>query len=353
MRHLFVLALFIESSFVSGSLRGAPASDVLRELATIEGSFSGECTVANFIDAVGTKAKLAGLLNVDESDLQSALDDKCENALNPTVDLSKTLEKGPQFLKNFLDGGTTWNVNYEEDGEYVLSTDAAIIPSVYNDNLKSTVFGSPDEGTSETYPRYFSNFFVGEKECPLGVIECCYTDTRGDVEIVDNAEMCALDLSHAAKSNHIKKNSFTLYQAKSTDQTYCSGFAYEKGSFAESVKYNTFFHMAMMTNLYEKGYVKNIPGAPMCGCIEKMPITDNAACVKVQEGYTIDSDGNVSVNLSWAECGKNLREYYLSLEGMDATQKHFLKEKIVPTGTCANAAINFMNDLMWVPKSSS
>ena len=85
MKHFFALAIFIESSFVSGSLRGAPASDVLRELATIEGTVSGECTVANFIDAVGTKAKLLDLLNVAESDLQSSLDAKCENALNPTV----------------------------------------------------------------------------------------------------------------------------------------------------------------------------------------------------------------------------------------------------------------------------
>ena len=61
-------------------------------------------------------------------------------------DLSDTIGKGPQFLKNFLDGGTTWNDNYEANGYYKLSKDAAVIGTV---DATSTVFSTPDGGTEE------------------------------------------------------------------------------------------------------------------------------------------------------------------------------------------------------------
>lgn len=314
-----------------------------------------DCSVANFEPAVGGTGSLADILNVVNNDaiIQQELDRLCEIALTTTIDLSETLGKGPQFLKNFLDGGTTWNDNYESLGEgglYSLATDAAIIPSVYYDSAKTTVFGTPDGGTSEYYDRYFSNFYAGEQECQLGVIECCYTSSRksgtGSTSFVDNAEMCALDLTPAAKSNHIKSRSFTYFDTQSTDETYCSGFAYEKDSFDESMKYNTLFHMVMMTNLFENGYVKNIPGAPLCGCVEQMPIVDNAACVKTIEGYKIDTNGEASVDIRWGDCGTDLASYYGTLEGRSELKKHFVKSKIVGAGNCEAASLSFMNDQM-------
>merc|ERR1740124_1193147 len=115
----------------------------------------------------------------------------------------------------------------------------------------------------------------------------------------------------------IHANSITYFKTQESDNTHCSGFAYEKNSFQDTVKYNTLFHMAMMTNLYKKGYVKNIPGAPLCGCVEQMPVIDGAACVKAIEGYKIDSEGNVSVNISWEDCGMDLAAYYDTLDKSD------------------------------------
>jgi hypothetical protein len=265
-------------------------------------------------------------------------------------DLSDAIGKGPQFLKNFLDGGTTWNDNYEANGKYVLSEDAEVIETVYSSNdAKTSVFASPDGGTSEHYPRYFSNFYRGEQECRLGVIECCYTSSRKASEpFSGNADICALDMTAAKKSNHIKAKSMTIYDTKSsTQQAYCTGFAYENGSFGDAVKYNTLFHMAMKTNLYDKGLVKNIPGAPLCGCAEQMPIVDNAECVMAVEGYTIDSDGNVGVSISWDACGSDLATYYDSLNRAE-TEKYFVHSQIVESGQCAAAAKSFLNDQMLV-----
>jgi len=105
--------------------------------------------------------------------------------------------------------------------------------------------------------------------------------------------------------------------------------------------------MAMMTNLYKKGYVKNIPGAPLCGCVEQMPVIDGAACVKAIEGYKFDSKGNVSVQISWEDCGMDLAAYYDTLDKSDM-EKFFVKSKIVEHGTCAKASKSFMNEHMLV-----
>jgi len=362
MNRLTILLLPASISMVSGSgsIRGQPTTDNLHSGRRLQDRFEidGKCTVANFAASVGGQAALATLLNVanNVNTIQEKLNAKCSLALQPSLDLSDVIGKGPQFLKNFLDGGTTWNDNYESDGNYVLSEDAAIIPTMYETQAKHTVFSSPDGGTKEIYDQYFSNFFNGDKECRLGVIECCYTasrspDTSTIPGLVNNAEMCALDLTLSAKSNHIQspdfRPSFTYYGTKDQDDSYCSGFAYDEGSFGDAVKYNTLFHMAMMTNLFEKNYVKNIPGAPMCGCVEQMPVVDNAACVKEKEGYTIDSSGVIGVAISWEDCGMDLYSYYNSLEGKGKMEKFFVKEKIVGEGQCEAAAISFMNEKMY------
>ncbi len=266
-------------------------------------------------------------------------------------DLSDTLGKGPQYLKNFLDGGTTWNDNYEtDDGKYNLYDDTAIIREVHENTLRNTIFGAPDGGTSAHYPQYFSNFFRGDQECPMGVIECCYTASRGDTPLEGNSEMCALDMTGAAKSNHIKSQSYTFYDTQPSNEMYCTGFAYEKDSVEDAVKYNTLFHLAMKQNLHDKGLVRNIPGAPMCGCVEQMPIVDNADCVKPNVQYTMDDNGDVGVDITWESCGTDLYSYYEGLSGRNDIEKYFVKSKIVGKDQCASAATAFMNDMMLVPK---
>lgn len=350
MRGLVKTTLFMSicMTATASRLRGR---DNHRQLSTVT-IVDGKCTLNNFEKAVGGRAKLADLLGVENvpQSIRDELDRRCKIALEPKMDLSDTLGMGPQYLKNFLDGGTTWNDNYENDnGEYLLRADTDIINSVYQESAKNVVFATPDGGTSEHYPQYFSNFFRGDQECPLGVIECCYTASRGDVALPGNAEMCALDMTGAAKSNHIKSQSYTFFDTQPSNEMYCSGFAYEKESFGDAVKYNTLFHMAMKKNLRDNGLVKNIPGAPLCGCVEQMPIVDNADCVKAMDGYTIDGNGNIGVNIRWRDCGMDLYSYYEGLSGRNNIEKYFVKSKVVGKGQCLSAALSFMNDRMLVP----
>lgn len=334
---LFIYTLgFAEAKLRGSSSSTDNSSSSKRKLAT---SISGACTVDNFSSKIaGGKSQLATYLGTgtNTATMQAALDVKCADALKGTVDLSDITGKGPQFLKNFFDGGSAWNDNPSED-----------LSSINTIGYSTSVFSAPDGGTSAHYPQYFSNFYLGDLECPLGAIECCYTDTRSS-SFSGNADMCALDMAGAAKSNHIKDSSMTYFDTNSARQAKCTGFAYEKGSFGDAVKYNTLFHMAMKTNLYNDGYVKNIPGAPMCGCVEQMPIVDKVDCIEPVEGYSIDSNGNVGVEMSWKSCTHtSLKTHYNTLN-KTGMEKYFFNKKVVDQGQCAAAAASFMNDQMLV-----
>merc|ERR1712025_1438081 len=64
----------------------------------------------------------------------------------------------------------------------------------------------------------------------------------------------------------------------------------------------------------------------------------------------MDNDGNVSIDVSWEDCGTDLASYYETLEGRSKVEKYLVKEKIVGVGNCAAASESFMNDQMLVPK---
>lgn len=367
------LSILLAVNSVSALRGGSTRNRKMQETAappTARNLSSGlDCTVDAFVGSVGSLADLAALLGTeeDETSIQEELDSRCEAARTPTIDLSDTTTKGPQFLKNFIDGGTTWNDNYENDyGYYNLATDAAIIPAVYGQSATTQVFTAPNGGADDEYSGYFSNFYTGTltdettdavypRECRSGAMACCYTGNRTPGStFVGNAEMCALDMTPARQSNHINRAAFTYYDTQADDDVYCTGFAYDEGSFGDDVKYNTLFHMAMMTNLYTDGYVKNIPGAPMCGCVEQMPIISHAKCTEAVEGYSIDATtGEVSVSISWADCG-DLAAYYDNLPHKSPIEKDYIKSRIVGSGAneCEEAGLSFMNDRMYVPIES-
>ena len=166
-----------------------------------------------------------------------------------------------------------------------------------------------------------------------------------------NAEMCAHDMTLSAQSNHIHMTSWAVYDAPG-EQAYCSGFAYEEGSFGDAVKYNTLFHMAMKTNLIEHDLVQEIPGAPMCGCVEQMPIVTKADCVEAKEGYKI-VNGSIQLNITYENCG-DLKTHYNNLEGRTHLEKFFVDTKLVaPGSTCTEATESFLNDKFLVPSTSA
>lgn len=41
----------------------------------------------------------------------------------------------------------------------------------------------------------------------------------------------------------------------------------------------------MLDHLKNRGYVRNVPGAPMCGCLEKMPTVSRSDCTQTSHKY--------------------------------------------------------------------
>ena len=44
-----------------------------------------------------------------------------------------------------------------------------------------------------------------------------------------------------------------------------------------------FYYVSMYEHMYQRGYVRNVPGAPMCGCcLEKMPVVTRSDCTEIE-----------------------------------------------------------------------
>merc|ERR1712226_1262208 len=78
--------------------------------------------------------------------------------------------------------------------------------------------------------------------------------------------------------------------------THCHGIAWGLDEYEPDARYkaNNLFYVSMYDHMYKRGYVRNIPGAPMCGCLEQMPVVSRSDCtqVDVTESYRfVHKDG--------------------------------------------------------------
>jgi hypothetical protein len=71
---------------------------------------------------------------------------------------------------------------------------------------------------------------------------------------------------------------------KAEGPTHCHGFGGVDHDVTDpSVVYrgNNLFYISMYDHMYQRGYVCNIEGAPMCGCAEVMPVVTRADCTQM------------------------------------------------------------------------
>ena len=123
---------------------------------------------------------------------------------------------------------------------------------------------------------------------------------------------------------------------------------------------NNLFYISMYDHMYQRGYVRNIAGAPMCGCAEKMPVVSRADCTQmtVNESFTWTYDSNLKafnatlsgISVKYAACtgidqngqGKNndLWAYANSLfinGRLSKSKLQALSSKLVGEGNCGTA----------------
>jgi hypothetical protein len=118
----------------------------------------------------------------------------------------------------------------------------------------------------------------------------------------------------------------------------------------------------MYDHLYQRGYVKNLPGAPMCGCVEQMPVVSRSDCTQIDIvsedatfSYTSQAGLVVSitnVEIDFNSCqgannkNNNLAAHYQKLvnEGeATQTEKVMLDQIIVGDDNCEAAIYNFLD----------
>ncbi len=266
-------------------------------------------------------------------------------------------QQGFQFDNNFFDGGTPLNAEYEPV-EIIDSQGGARIQQLYDDVAQQQLISSPD------YLR--DNFADG---CEAQAIMCCWVQDRQandnngncnendcyDKDPADNTDVCYVDLELSQKSNHVE-GGFALFPGDSATtgegDAHCHGFTWSNDVNAPDYRYrgNALFYVSMYDHLETRGYVRNVPGAPMCSCIDKSPTVSRSDCtnVEVEETFvfsrvfrnennnfirkaTIEST-NINFNNCPTEDGQNNdlgRWYDQEVRGQSATSDKIFDRHIV------------------------
>jgi hypothetical protein len=287
-----------------------------------------------------------------------------------SVAWSQVANKGDNFDKQYYDGNTYWNEEYETNYDSLipnepsnrLSRDAERVDDLYETVAERLSFQWPD----------VENF----ENCELRSAMCCWVsdrqanDNNGNCDTPyderctnsdpgDNTEICGVDMSRSGTSSIYMEDGISFYPGNQEGSTHCHGFAWGTDLTEPDYRYaaNNLFYISMYDHMHNRGYVRNVPGAPMCGCVEKMPVVSRADCTEISaleiwkfdwKTSTNNGQGLLEASLDRAEIefnacqGKNgnndLERFYERLynEGRASFQdRQMLKRTIVGNDNCA------------------
>lgn len=261
-----------------------------------------------------------------------------------------------EFDKNFMDGGSRWNSQTEQN--LTIAIDAGRATRFLQNGASTQRVAWPTYAALQNYTKvfnptgqpYMSNYNLSES-CALRTVMCCYTTDRTTGLPISNgnANVCNNDLRGGRHSTHVQRG-VAVYD--STVPAYCTGFSWSSDNTSASYQYrgNSLADLTLGT-LLNKKYVKNIPGAPMCGCLEQMPVVTNAACRQVSvtnEQWQLTNNGNqltfkqLSASVTFSDCSSSLQSYTSTVAS--ATEQAQVALRIVGTGNCAAANTNFTSE---------
>uniref|UniRef100_A0A7S1BSD5 WSC domain-containing protein n=1 Tax=Corethron hystrix TaxID=216773 RepID=A0A7S1BSD5_9STRA len=317
---------------------------------------------------------LAAILGVNEtSSVEAEIMRLCSN-IQGNIEFDQISYKDSQFTENFFAGGTYWNEEVEtklesDDGTVtnVLKDDAARVLGYY-ELAKREIIAKPD----------LPNFDLDQ--CNVNSAMCCWVtdrqanDNNGscakeydencvDKDPADNTDLCMVDLNRSPFSNKVASDGLSIFYGDDGNKppfnaegpVHCHGFAWADQSNHHSGRYkgNNLFYISMYDHMYKRGYVRNVPGAPMCGCVEHMPIVSRSDCtqIDVKESFKLTYDTmNVqitmeSTDIDFNACkgvrkNNNLEEHYkLLLQRNLVTDEKFqeLKKTIAGDHGCPSA----------------
>jgi hypothetical protein len=219
-------------------------------------------------------------------------------------------QKGAQFDNEHYSGGGEWNYEVETaTGEDRLQTDAARVNDIYYYQAQRKVIEHPHASIESFNPYNTENVIGGIQDldgCDLNAAYCCFAQDRQagdnngncatpyeyncvDKDPADNTNICFVDHTRSKKANHVD-GGFSIYGDLKTGKeniegaVHCHGYVWPDADplRADAVlKGNLLFYVSMYDHMTQRGYVRNIPGSPMCACAENMAVVTRADCTQV------------------------------------------------------------------------
>jgi len=272
-----------ESDFTLSFQNDCKYSSLKSAMATLISSSYTSCTSS--ADEV-----LRNLLNTNAADAPGKVTELCKAAYANT-DLKFTFEditlNGYQFNNEYYSGGTKWNYEVQTNsGENELRVDAGRVKTIYENQAKNNLI---------TLPMDLPSFNPSDVDkCELNAAFCCWVQDRQagdnngncgtpydsnciDKDPADNANLCYVEHNKGAVSTHIA-GGFSIYgdvrrnQENIEGPVHCHGFAWadDETDSISAFKGNNLFYVSMYDHMHQRGYVRNVPGAPMCACAENV-----------------------------------------------------------------------------------
>mmetsp|Transcript_5133 Transcript_5133/g.7564 ORF Transcript_5133/g.7564 Transcript_5133/m.7564 type:complete len:533 (-) Transcript_5133:416-2014(-) len=272
--------------------------------------------------------------------------------------------------KNYMDGGTLLNYGNQAKPDESLGVVGGNIGRYLSSRVNKAritvpkYFSVSDSGYDAT--GYMSNFHL-TKSCALRTAMCCFVGSIKNSTIPKNADVCNLDISKSKNSSHVRRGA-ARYDIPGKD-AYCVGFSWSADPNSISNKYKgNMLVAASVAQTYVSGYVGNIPGAPMCACIEQMPTVTASDCISVDatetavtlvfKGTNTTTNGGysplvaqLSTTVTYGTCGANSN----SLKSQFATMSTAAEQAVMATrivNDCNVSTAQLMADQNFVTAST-
>ena len=196
------------------------------------------------------------------------------------------------FEQHFFNGRTEW----QEEVETIYETSDLTATSILKEDAEAVrhFYEGIAQGNRVAWPGSLSNFQSsvvdnnGGATCTTNAAMCCWTkdrqanDNNGncakpydkncvDKDPADNTDLCYVDASRGNSSNEFGSDEgLYLFPGDNNNgegAIHCHGLAWSNDVNDASVRYkgNNLFYISMYDHMYQRGYVRNVPGAPMCG----------------------------------------------------------------------------------------
>jgi len=325
-----------------------------------------ECTIDNFVSEIeGVMASIAGcagksawreLLSLwdgqSDSDVRNKIEHICTSAYPSAIPYTNLLNSEKQFVEEFFDGGNKWNYEVDEGDGPDLTVDAARI-MVANEKF--------EDKKAISFPDVHN--FEG---CELRAAMCCYVAARdADSSPTDNSDACYMEFKNSRQSSHVR-DGYSIYPDDSEGPFACHGFAWgnDSGYADAAFKGNTLFDLALVNGLMANKEVEELPGAPMCGCVEHMPVVSRADCTTTKVTQTVSisfdpvskftAEGSIA-SVTHEDCGDLATHYdQLVVDGKASRhERDALHKHLVGNGQCGAALTSFLSTKGFSYTSSS